>query len=109
MGFNTALFHVSINTSIREIPRVLTIYDIDIPVDVARKNMKSVFMANARIQGKRVVDMLVEKAYMDLEETLLQWKQRPHLLRLFDGVVKDNPTGAQRKKPLNIEEDFLRS
>ena len=44
---------------------------------------------------------------MDLEETLLQWKQRPHLIRQLEGsnVI---PYGAQRKLPLTPDEEFMR-
>jgi len=45
---------------------------------------------------------------MDLEETLLQWKQRPHLIRQLEGR-NVMPTGSQRKRPLTLDEEFLRS
>jgi hypothetical protein len=34
----------------------------------------------ARIYFCRVIALLVSKGYMELEETLLQWKQKSHLL-----------------------------
>ena len=40
--------------------------------------------------------MLVEKGYMELEETLLHYKQKPHLLCIFEGF-KHRSTGADRK------------
>ena len=91
----------------KELPRVLTIYDIDLPVLEARAGIRSLFETNAHIKDTRVLDMLVEKGYMELEETLLHYKQKPHLLRIFEGF-KHNTTGADRKKlGLNSTQDEI--
>ncbi|KAL3775339.1 hypothetical protein ACHAWO_001270 [Cyclotella atomus] len=81
----------------KELPRVLTIYDIDLPLSEARGGIRSLFQDNSQIKDPRVVDMLVEKGYMELEETLLHYKQKSHLLRIFEGF-KHQSTGADRKK-----------
>jgi NADH dehydrogenase (ubiquinone) 1 alpha subcomplex subunit 6 len=95
----------------KELPRVLTIYDIDLPVSDARAGIRSLFDENSKIKDVRIRDMLVEKGYMELEETLLHYKQKPHLLRIFEGF-KHKTTGADRKKlGLNstIDEQFDRA
>lgn len=95
----------------KELPRVLRIYDIDFPIPEARAGIRSLFQANAQVRDKRVLDMLVEKGYMELEETLLQYKQRPHLLRIFEGF-KHRTTGADRKKlgpDSSIDDQFARA
>lgn len=63
MGFSLrfCFFHFSSSADIREVPRVLTIYDIDMPVPEARQAVRNLFFANSKIEDKRVVDMLVEK------------------------------------------------
>ena len=81
----------------KELPRVLTIYDIDLPIAEARSGIRSLFQQNANIKDERVTSMLVEKGYMELEETLLHYKQKSHLLRIFEGF-KHQSTGADRKK-----------
>ena len=95
----------------KELPRVLTIYDIDLPITEARSGIRSLFEDNSNIKDQRVVDMLVEKGYMELEETLLHYKQKPHLLRIFEGF-KHKSTGADRKKlglDATIDEQFDRA
>lgn len=95
----------------KELPRVLTLYDIDIPIPEARAGIRSLFQENAQVKDTRVLDMLVEKGYMELEETLLHYKQRPHLLRIFEGF-KHKTTGADRKKlglDASIDEQFARA
>ena len=84
-------------THLREVPRILTIFDIDMPAKEVKGKVKSMFLDNAYIRDERVLDMLVEKGYMELESTLLQHKQRPHLLSLLDGD-SISYTGANRKK-----------
>ena len=69
------------NDNHRELPRTLTIYDIDLPIPEAEKAIRHKFNEYSGVQDPRVVSMLVEKGYMDLEEALLQHTQRSHLLR----------------------------
>ena len=89
---------------------MFTIYDIDIPIKEARAKLRGHFRKNGLVKDERVLGMLIEKGYMELEETLLQWKQRPHLIRAFEGYIA--PSAATRKllgpNP-TIEEEFNRS
>lgn len=68
---------------IREVPRVLHIYDIEMPVVEAKAAVRSIFATNAAIEDERVIDMHVQRGYMELEETLYQYKQKAQLLRLL--------------------------
>jgi NADH dehydrogenase (ubiquinone) 1 alpha subcomplex subunit 6 len=89
----------------REIPRVLQIYDIvHLGKDEVRKNMRTHFYQNANVKDERVIDMLLEKGYMDLEDTLLQYKQRSQLLIIIEGVT---PTHHMTKglKPNSTDEE----
>lgn len=36
------------------------------------------------IRVRSVVELLVAKGYMELEETLMQWKQYPHLMEILE-------------------------
>jgi len=88
----------------------MTLYDFDIPAPIARRAIRNHFSRNAHIKDERIVDMLVEKGYMDLEETLLQHKQRSHLIRVFAGYIE--PSGHDRKRlgpDATIDEQFSRA
>mmetsp|Transcript_14417 Transcript_14417/g.15083 ORF Transcript_14417/g.15083 Transcript_14417/m.15083 type:complete len:124 (-) Transcript_14417:70-441(-) len=65
---------------IRELPRVMAIYDVDIPLKEAIAGVQYHFRKNGDLKDTRVISFLVSKGYMELEETLLQWKQKTHLL-----------------------------
>lgn len=52
-----------------------------------RNHMRTHFYNSANMKDQRVIDMLLEKGYMDLEDTLLQYKQRSQLLILIEGVT----------------------
>eukprot|EP00541_Cyclophora_tenuis_P018560 CAMPEP_0116564174 /NCGR_PEP_ID=MMETSP0397-20121206/13159_1 /TAXON_ID=216820 /ORGANISM="Cyclophora tenuis, Strain ECT3854" /LENGTH=122 /DNA_ID=CAMNT_0004090733 /DNA_START=69 /DNA_END=437 /DNA_ORIENTATION=- len=85
----------------KEIPRVLIIYDIDMPFREAATAVRGLFHENAHLRDERVLDMVIEKGYMELEETLLQHKQRSHLLRLLEGYVI--PTEGSNRKRLTLD------
>ena len=61
---------------VQELPRVMAIYDVDMPVKQARKAINFHFQKHAALQDERVIGLLISKGYMELEETLKQWKQK---------------------------------
>lgn len=72
----------------REVPRVLLIFDIvNMGERDVKKQVRDLFYANKDVKDQRVIDMLVEKGYMDLEDTLLQHKQKNHLMLLLEGPI----------------------
>ena len=73
-----------------------------------KRHLRSQFAANAHIKDPRVIDMLLEKAYIDLEDTLLQHKQKNHLMLLFEGPVGTDQTMKMLKPDSSEEEQFAR-
>eukprot|EP00616_Rhizochromulina_sp_CCMP1243_P001861 CAMPEP_0118963118 /NCGR_PEP_ID=MMETSP1173-20130426/1168_1 /TAXON_ID=1034831 /ORGANISM="Rhizochromulina marina cf, Strain CCMP1243" /LENGTH=110 /DNA_ID=CAMNT_0006911433 /DNA_START=24 /DNA_END=356 /DNA_ORIENTATION=+ len=81
----------------REIPRVLTIFDIDLPADVVRGRVAGIIRQNSHVKDDRVVRALVNRGYLELEETCLQHKTRHQLLNKIDPIAKP---GAAKPRSL---------
>lgn len=64
----------------------MTIYDIDIPLAQAKNVIGWHFRKNGHLKDGRVIGLLLSKGYMELEETLMQWKQKTHLLRILEPI-----------------------
>jgi hypothetical protein len=95
----------------RELPRVLMIYDIDMPLENAKTTIRARFYDQKDIKDPRVVEMLVETGYFQLETSMLQHKQKNHLMHFLEGYTV--PMEAERKRLMSpdasIEEQFARN
>jgi len=80
---------------IKELPKVLSIYDIDMPVQEARDAVRRQFRSNDGVRDPIVVDRLIAVGHQELEETLMQWKQKSQLMKVLEGIK----TGAALKVP----------
>lgn len=84
----------------------MTIYDI---LHVGEKEVKQAirqhFLKNANVKDQRVIDMLLERGYMDLEDTLLQHKQKNHLMLLIEGYTGGTDFNSKRLTSESSEEE----
>jgi NADH dehydrogenase (ubiquinone) 1 alpha subcomplex subunit 6 len=81
------------------------------PLPDAKQAVRGYFLENAYVRDPRVVEMVIEKGYMELEETLLHYKQRPHLVKILH--AHETPVAGPNRKRLtldaSIEEQFNRA
>eukprot|EP00515_Schizochytrium_aggregatum_P013022 CAMPEP_0202088404 /NCGR_PEP_ID=MMETSP0964-20121228/38512_1 /ASSEMBLY_ACC=CAM_ASM_000500 /TAXON_ID=4773 /ORGANISM="Schizochytrium aggregatum, Strain ATCC28209" /LENGTH=116 /DNA_ID=CAMNT_0048656421 /DNA_START=99 /DNA_END=449 /DNA_ORIENTATION=- len=91
--------------SLREIPRVLSVFDMEMPERELRLRVRDLFRKHDHIEDPRVVEFLLHRGELDLEETVEVWKQKSHLYRLL-GM---DETETARPVELQGESAFLRS
>ena len=72
------------------------IYDIDMPVETAKKTIRARFYDNKDVKDDRVQEMLIETGYFALETSMLQHKQKNHLMHFLEGYT--TPMEAERKR-----------
>jgi len=81
------------------------------PIPQARGVIRGYMQENAYVRDSRVQEMLIEKGYMELEETLLHYKQRPHLMKILNAseIPVSGPNRKRLLQDATIEEQFNRA
>lgn len=86
----------------------MQIYDI---VNMGEADIKKAvrlhFYDNATVQDERVIDMLVSRGYIDLEDTMLYHKQKAHLMLLLEGRVTTDGINLKQLTADSTEEEIF--
>ena len=82
-------------------------YAVDMTVPQMRAAISDNFRKNADVENSRVVDMLVTKGEMELEETLLQYKTKTHVMRILDPSPVERMTLAHEHSQSAKMKQFL--
>lgn len=69
---------------LREVPRVLTIYDVDMSTEEARIPIREAFKSNAWVKDPRTIELLCFMGQNELDEATLQYKTKSQLMTFLE-------------------------
>ncbi|XP_059052847.1 NADH dehydrogenase [ubiquinone] 1 alpha subcomplex subunit 6-like isoform X6 [Achroia grisella] len=75
----------------RQVPHIVKDYDIPKSEEQCREKLKELFIKNKDVTDIRVVDMLIIKGQMELQETVKLWKQKGHIMTYFKPTEEPKP------------------
>ncbi|XP_075977539.1 NADH dehydrogenase [ubiquinone] 1 alpha subcomplex subunit 6-like [Anticarsia gemmatalis] len=81
----------------RYIPYIIKYFDIQKNEDDCKCMLRRYFYKNACVTDVRIVDILVIKGYIELQEVTHQWQQKGHMMRHWDPSVNPKPCTFMEK------------
>merc|ERR1719223_2150121 len=91
----------------REASAVASLYDLPYTPSEVRHLVGLQFRRNGEVKDPRLVEMLLAKAEMELEESRNQWKQRPHLITLLNPTMLEDGAVDFDGKEAVERDDFV--
>ena len=71
--------------------------------DARRLILLNQFRKNGSVSDPRLIEMLLDHARMEIEETLQQWKQKPHIMALLEPEIEAaDPWGPEEFRRLCV-------
>merc|ERR1711879_332198 len=78
--------------TMRSVPRMIVNYELTFSEDQIKARVRELFRKHEGVTDPSVIDMLVYKGQLELEETNMVWKQTPHLMQYFAEPQRNNDT-----------------
>lgn len=75
----------------RQIPYIKHEFDLPISEKDMKDKLREKYYQNKNVTDPRVVDMLVIKGQMELNETVMKWKQECHVMYMFKETHNPKP------------------
>ncbi|XP_043577863.1 NADH dehydrogenase [ubiquinone] 1 alpha subcomplex subunit 6 [Bombus pyrosoma] len=75
----------------RQIPFILSNYDVPVTKEDCIEKLREQFKRHANLKDTRVIDMLLIKGQMDLQETCSQWKPAATFMNYWKVTEEPKP------------------
>lgn len=75
----------------KEVPHLTNLFDLPLSHHETRRRVAVMFRKNEQLQDPRTVNLMVSRGYMELEECLAQFKQKPHIEQILDDNKSVHP------------------
>ena len=83
---------------VRQLPIILSSYQINLPLEDAKRIVKNKFYANANIQDPRVAETLVYRGAMRLDELVNHYLHEDQARSCFESEPEQSSDYAESKK-----------
>ncbi|XP_029038603.1 NADH dehydrogenase (ubiquinone) B14 subunit [Osmia lignaria lignaria] len=81
----------------RQIPYIKLGYDIPKTEEECKRKLKEEFRRNSTVRDLRVIDMLIIKGQMDLQEMAMLWKTNGSVMNYWKETWEPKPTDFMSK------------
>jgi NADH dehydrogenase (ubiquinone) 1 alpha subcomplex subunit 6 len=90
---------------LRSIPAALKIYQLDLTPSQMKRRIRQEFENKRHLQDPKVIDMLVFKAYLELDEAKKGWKTKSHMTRLLTPIEEP----SEKEEEVDPEDEYRRN